>query len=94
MYVLEGGECKKKRFETSGHEKILGNEATIEFNDELLAVLAITSSQYKVRTEHSNGSSSWKIMGTKKSSFSYDSRPSEDALLIDGISKARIKYDY
>ncbi len=92
MYVSEQGVCKQKRFETQGHESILKYEATIEFTDELLQALNITTSKYKIGAMHSNEVSSWQMMGNKKASFAYDAPCDGDDLSIDGVVKAHMIY--
>jgi hypothetical protein len=92
MYVLDHGVCKQQRFATKGHKSILKYEATIEFTDELLQALNITTSKYKIAAVHSNEISSWQMMGNRKASFAYDVPRDGDDLSIDGVIKAHMIY--
>jgi len=92
MYVYDTNKnCKKVKFDTEDHLTTSGYSVIIEFTDELLNKLNIVKKDYKVKSENSNGYSSWQIMGTKKVKFSYNQKIEMDVLLIDGNNKASIE---
>jgi hypothetical protein len=87
------GQCKTKRFRAKNHLTTLGYKATIEFTDTLLKSLDLHQTDFKVGSTHNSGYSSWQLMGTKKTSFSYRKKVPSDSLTIDGRIKADIRFE-
>lgn len=93
LYLRDSnGVCEKNAVSTQGHFTVLGWEATIEFTDALKHALGITGDNYDISSSSSTGRMSWQIMGTKKVTLSYDTKPRSDLLIINEKPAAKIQF--
>lgn len=87
------GECSKKELFTKGHIQVISYASTIDFTETLKEMLDIKGEKFQVGSKKGNSVASWQIMGTKKSTFTYEKKVKHDTLLIDKKESATILYN-